>query len=155
MERGDISNDVVPRLVIAFEGMLGIPKPVPQERRFVGIRQLSRQFGKRKALTDELMDGFEINETLAKVIWDTVYRYAYRIDVVTYLGEEFAEALEKRLDDEHLPISSVWADEPHKLARAIAYRPDIAAIFDNDHHLFYGSKGRILPAGATSLIGAL
>lgn len=135
--------------------MLGIPKQAPPERKFVGIRQLGRQFGRRKVLVEELMDGFDINETLAKVIWDTVYRYAYRIDVVTYLGEDFAEALEKRLDDEHLPISSVWADEPHKLARAIAYRPDIAAIFDNDHHLFYGSKGRTLPPGSTSLVGAL
>jgi hypothetical protein len=33
--------------------------------------------------------------------------------------------------------------------------PDVAAIFDNEHHLIYGSKGRALPAAPTTLIGAL
>lgn len=152
MEGGDIDNSIVPRLVIAFEGTLGIPRERrPENRLVVGLRQ----FGKRKAQTAQVLADFDINEPLARVIWDTTWRYGYTIDVVTYLGEDFARALEARLDEENLPISSVWADEPHKLARAIAYRPDIAAIFDNDHHLFYGSKGRTLPPGATSLIGAL
>lgn len=152
MQGGDISNEVVPRLVLAFEGTLGIPREKKPENRFVGG---FRQFGRRKALAEHAVADFDINEPLARVVWDTVWRYGYAIDVVTYLGEDFARALEARLDEENLPISSVWADEPHKLARSIAYRPDIACIYDNTNHLFYGSKGRFLPEHPTTLIGAL
>jgi hypothetical protein len=151
MERGDISNEVTPRLVVVFEGMLGT---LP-ERRESAFEFAARTFGRRAQQQKRAVSAYEINEPLAHVIWDTVWRHRYSIDVVTYLGEEFAEALTERLDVEGLPIGRVWADEPHKLARRIAHMPDVAAIYDNENHLMYGSKGRTLPAAPTTLIGGL
>lgn len=150
MQGGDISNEVSPRLVVVWEGMLGIPTEQP-----AAIKTWARKIGRNKeALLKRAVAEFEINEPLAKVIWDTVWRHQYSVDVVTYLGDPFARALEKRLDDENLPIGRVWAAVPHLLAREIAYMPDLAAIFDNENYMVYGSKGRTLPANATSLIGA-
>lgn len=151
MQGGDISNEVSPRLVVVFEGLLGI---LPERREHVAELAL-RKLGRRSAQAKRSVNAYEINEPLAHVIWDTVWRYRYSVDVVTYLGEEFAEALTERLDREGLPIGRVWADEPHKLGRRIAHMPDVAAIYDNEHHLIYGSKGRTLPAAPTTLIGAL
>lgn len=151
MQGGDISNEVSPRLVVVFEGLLGV-LPDRKERR---VETVVRKFGRRAQQQKRAVSAYEINEPLARVIWDTVWRYRYSVDVVTYLGAEFAEALTERLDVEGLPIGRVWADEPHKLARRIAHMPDVAAIYDNENHLMYGGKGRILPAAPTTLIGGL
>jgi hypothetical protein len=151
MERGDISNEVVPRLVIAYEGMLGVLPEKPER-----VHELvARKFGRRARMAKRTVDAYEINDRLARVIWDTTWRFRYSVDVVTYLGDDAVEPLEERLDREGLPIGRVWADTPERLARRLPYMPDVAAIFDNEHHLIYGSKGRTLPAAPTTLIGAL
>lgn len=152
MERGDISNEVVPRLVVAFEGMLGILPEKPKERTLL---TWPRRAGKRQAQAKRTVDAYDINDALARVIWDTTWRHKYSVDVVTYLGDDAVEALEARLDAEGLPIGRVWATTPERLARRLPYMPDVAAVFDNEHHLIYGSKGRTLPAAPTTLIGAL
>jgi hypothetical protein len=147
MQGGDISNEVSPRLVVVFEGLLG---NLPTSRTRAGEAVARRAHQWKRAVK-----AYEINEPLAHVIWDTVWRHRYSVDVITYLGDEFAEALEWRLDIEGLPIGRIWADEPKKLARRLAHMPDVAAIFDNENHLIYGSKGRMLPAVPTTLIGAM
>ncbi|MFE2100857.1 hypothetical protein [Streptomyces sp. NPDC059468] len=151
MERGDISNEVVPRLVVAYEGMLGILPEKPER-----VHELvTRKFGRRQRMAKRTVDAYEINDALARVIWDTTWRFKYSVDVVTYLGDDAVGPLEARLDAEGLPIGRVWATTPERLARRLPYMPDVAAVFDNEHHLIYGSKGRTLPAHPTTLIGAL
>lgn len=147
MQNGDISNEVSPRLVLVYEGLLGL-LPTPRARAGEALARKTHQW-KRAA------KAYEINEPLARVIWDTVWRYRYSVDVITYLGEDFADAVEARLDDEGLPVGRVWADSPQRLARRLALMPDVAAVYDNENHLIYGSKGRTLPAAPTTLIGAL
>lgn len=151
MDKGDISNEVSPRLVVVFEGMLGI---LP-ERSGAGLLTQVRKFRSKQGQAKRAVSDYEINEPLGAVIWDTVWRFRYSVDVVTYLGEDFAEALTERLDFEGLPIGRVWADDPMRLARRIAHMPDLAAIYDNENHLMFGGKGRTLPAAPTTLIGGL
>jgi hypothetical protein len=116
---------------------------------------VARKFGRRARMAQRTVDAYEINDALARVIWDTTWRHRYTVDVVTYLGEDAVAPLEARLDVEGLPIGRVWATTPDRLARRLPYMPDVAAVFDNEHHLIYGSKGRMLPAVPTTLIGAL
>jgi hypothetical protein len=152
MQGGDISNEVVPRLVIAYEGMLGL---LPEKPDKYVTELVARKFGRRARMAQRTVDAYEINDALARVIWDTTWRHRYTVDVVTYLGEDAVAPLEARLDVEGLPIGRVWATTPDRLARRLPYMPDVAAVFDNEHHLIYGSKGRMLPAVPTTLIGAL
>lgn len=152
MQGGDISNEVVPRLVIAYEGMLGLLPEKPD--RYV-TELVARKFGRRARMAQRTVDAYEINDALARVIWDTTWRHRYTVDVVTYLGEDAVAPLEARLDVEGLPIGRVWATTPDRLARRLPYMPDVAAVFDNENHLIYGSKGRMLPAVPTTLIGAM
>ena len=148
MYKGDISNEVSPRLVVVFEGLLGV-LPNARVRAAESVARKARRWKKAVSL-------WEINELAGRAIWDVTMRKHQTVDVATYLGEEFAEALAERLDDENLPISKVWATEPHLLARELAYRPDLAAIYDPNpaHQFTYGGKGRILGPESANLFGA-
>lgn len=149
MQGGDIGNTVVPRLVIVWENLLGLHTTKAAEAKFLSYMRFKRY--KRAVGT------FEINEHLARRIWDVTVRMNFSVDLVTHLGgEDFAEALSERIDRENLPLGHVWFEEPNQLARDLAYRIDIAAVFfaDPRHLLTYGSKGRLLSAATPDLIGA-
>lgn len=150
MQGNDISNMVVPRLVIVWDNLLGLLPDKSAEAKVSTYLRFHRW--KRAA------NVFVINEPLAQRIWDIVFRLNFSVDVVTYTGgEEFADALEERIGRENLPVGHVWFEDPMQLARSLAYRPDIACVFDpNPHHQFtFGSKGRIVSASAPDIIGAM
>lgn len=148
MQGGDISNQVVPRLVIVFENLLGLLPTKTAEAKAASYLRFKRW--------NRAVNVYEINEGLARRIWDVTWRLDFSVDVITYVSEEFAEAVEKRLEREDLPIRSVWFTEPHLLARKLAYMPQVACIYDPDpHHVFtFGSKGRIISPADPNLIGA-
>lgn len=147
MLKGDIDNRVSPRLVVVFEGLLGL-LPTPRAR---GAESLARKAHQWTRAVRQ----YEINELAAKKIWDVTWRKGHTIDVITWLGDDFAEALQSRLDDENLPVSRVYSTEPHHLARSITYQLDIAAIYDPDpsHAFTFGGKGRHLSPDQAHLLG--
>lgn len=150
MQGGDISNLVVPRLVIVWENLLGILPEKADEAKFSTYLRFHRW--------KRAVNVYRINEPLAQRIWDVTFRLNFSVDVVTFLGcEDFAEAVQERIDREGLPVGHVWFEEPSQLARSLAYRPDIACVFDaNPHHqLTFGSKGRIISAAAPDIHGAM
>lgn len=147
MQGGDISNYVSPRLVCVFEGLIGL-LPDTKARAQEAVYRKAKRWA-RAART------YEVNEEMAKHIWDVYSRTDYSIDVVTYLGDDMAEAIAEVLDDERLPIGRVFATTPDQLARRIAHMPDLAAIYDpNPSHRFtYGSKGRLTNPATPNLMG--
>lgn len=150
MQGGDISNLVVPRLVLVWDGLLATLPSRTAEAKFDTYMRFKRY---KRAI-----NLYEINQGVAQRIWDIVFRLNFSVDVVTFTGgDEFAEQVEQRIERENLPIGHVWFEEPHLLARSLAYRPDIAAVFDaNPHHQFtFGSKGRIVDPQNPNLVGAL
>lgn len=150
MQGGDISNQVVARIVIVWDNLLGILPSKPAEAKFTAYMRFKRW---KKAV-----GSFEINEHLARGIWDLTWRYDFSVDVVTFLGgDDFAEEVEHRLDREGLPIGHVWFETPDSLARSLAYRPNVACVIHaNPHHqLTFGSKGRLVSVHTPNLIGAI
>lgn len=146
MENGDISNEVVPRLVIVYEGLLGL-LPKKSESKF----DIAVRFGRWK----RAVDLFETNDLLARKIWDVTWRYNFSVDVVTFLGDKARAQIAARLENEDLPIRRVWETEPNNLSRQIAYMPDLGAIYFANEQLKYtfGSKGRFLSPGAANHFG--
>jgi hypothetical protein len=140
MEKGDISNEVSPRLVIVWEGLLALP---PQKEDG-GFRQwlTARQAGK----TARMINAFDLNEEMAKHVWDMVWRRRFTIDCVTFLGDQYVDAIEKWIDKHDLPIARVTCDTPQTLARRLAYMPAVAAVYDPEpsRALTYGGKGRLM-----------
>jgi hypothetical protein len=151
MQGGDLSNSVVPRLVIVWDNLLGVLPSKPAEAKFSTYIRFKRW---KKAVSL-----FEINEGMARQIWDLTWRKNFAVDLVTFTaGDDFAEALRERIEDrEQLPIGHVWFEEPNNLSRSLAYRPDIACVIHaNPHHqLTFGSKGRFISATTPSLLGVI
>lgn len=109
----------------------------------------SRQFGKLmdRRRYDEAVELFELNETMAKVLSDRVWRDARRIDIVTYIGpDNWAEAVSDWLRAAGIPFSSCWATTPQILGRQITYRHDIHRVYDpwEQNKFIYGPKGHWL-----------
>lgn len=149
MKNGDISNEVVPRLALVFEGLVGVLSS-PREQ---AVEALARKAKRWK----RAVSAYSLNDPMVRRIWDTTWRLGFNIDVVTFLGEGFCSALRERLEDEdQLPISKVWASTPQRLSREIAYMPELAAIYDPDpsHRFTYGGKGRIIDPTHPELLGA-
>lgn len=150
MRGNDLDNAIVPRDVLVFEGLLGL---LPDEK----VARQERKFRSKKRWA-EAVGCYEINELLARKMWDMAWRYSLEIDLMTYLGHPFATALEERIDRENLPVRRVWSEEPNILARRLATMPDIRTIYDPypEHQFLYGGRGRIItPEQAHMLFGSM
>jgi len=147
MQGNDIGGEFVPRLVIVFEGLIGL---LPTKTAEVKAQSLLR-FNRYRRFVNQ----FEINDALAKRMWDVTWRYNMEVDVVTFTDPRVVAPLEKRLDKEDLPVRRVWFDEVSLLGRRIATMPQVAAIYDAnpDHRFTFGSKGRILNPYKPDLLG--
>jgi hypothetical protein len=138
MLRGDISNEIVPRLVLVFEGLIGLLiDPRAQAKYDKAMKR-----GKYK----DAVYAFELNEIVAHHIWDLSYRRGFNLDVVTFLGHDFAEHLSTRLEEEGYPIGNVRATTLRQLTLDLPHRTDIAMVFDGNpaHALTYGGRGRAI-----------
>lgn len=138
MLNGDLSNVVVPRLVLVFEGALGFLPPDRVE-----------QYNKLGSAGhwDQAARCWDLNELMMRKIWDVVWRQSFQLEVVTYAGpQNLAESLQERFDEENLPVSRTLASTPDRMARRLAYAPDIAVVYDSnaEHAFTYGGKGRYL-----------
>ena len=136
MLRGDLSSEVVPRLLLVFEGTLGF---IDAKDRKKFDRYISRKHW------TEAAELWLINPGMAAQIWYLVRHKSLTIDLVTFAGpKEFGEALAYRIQDiEELPVHQVWATRVELLARKIAYMPDLMKVYDPDPErwLTWGGKG--------------
>lgn len=139
MKNNDLDNSVIPCLLLVFEGALGILEKENEKEYYKAMKHGWR---------DEAVACWTFHELMMAKIWDTSARKGHAIEVITFIGEEFATALARRIDIENLPVRRTWYTTPAKLARKIAYMTDLAAVYDPDpaHQFTYGSKGRVLQA---------
>lgn len=150
MKGNDLANLVVPRDVLLWEGLLGL---LPDKK----TEAMEAKF-RRKRKWREAVGCYEVNELLARKITDLVWRYSIEYELLTYLGWDFAHALEERMDRESMPFRRVWYEEPNVLARRLVTMPDIRTIYHPHagNRFLYGGKGRVLePESAHYLFGAL
>ena len=137
MQKGDLSNALAPRWLFVFEGVIGD----------LGAGDVARfKFAMRTRRYRAAANCFELVPHVQKVIWDLTWRKDYRFDVVTFLGEPFADALEKRLERESLPFSNLWAVDESSLAQRLACMPDVMYVLHSDpsRRLAYGNRGLLV-----------
>lgn len=150
MKNNDIANAVVPHDVIVFEGLLGL---LPEDAKSIAAEEKFR----RKRKWDKAVACYEMNEMLARKIWYMVWHHSAEYDVMTYLGKEFAEELEKRIEEEGLPIRRVFADDPYIFARSLILMPDVRTVYDPNpfNRFVFGKKGRVLLPDQFNMLGGL
>lgn len=148
MQGGDLSSDLVPRLVLVFEHLVGVVPSTPAK---VAYEALTR--AKRWGRAVEML---AVNEPLARQMWHITWHLGYQLEVVTYLSEKAVDGVQHWIDEKDLPVHRVWYTDPNKLARKIATMPDLAAIFDPDpaHQLTFGRKGRIINPAQPDILNA-
>lgn len=137
MQGGDLSDRLPPRWLFTFEGVIAnVPEPRGREYR------LAMRLGRHRRAVSR----FEIEPHVSKVLWDLYWRRDYRFDVVTFLGDDMAEHIEKRLERENVPLGNVISTQPDTLAKRLAYMPDVLYVVhaDPSHHLSYGNRGLLV-----------
>jgi hypothetical protein len=149
VEGGNLANDLVPRIVLVFENLVGVLlERTPSRAVYTGLVKARRW---RRAVSL-----LHVNDPLARQMWHITWHLGYQLEVVTYLHPDAVEYVQAWVDDNDLPVHRVWYIEPNKLARKIASMPDLAAIFDPDpaHTLTYGTKGRIINPAKPDILRA-
>lgn len=137
MRFGQLDNTPSPRIVIVFEGAIG---RVPEEREKDYAKAVAR------GRWFEAISCFDLSDIMLRKLLDISWRLNLNVNVVTWLGEEAAIAIEFLLERENIPVRGCFASTPLRLARDLPYNPDIVAVYDPDpaHVFTYGSKGILL-----------
>lgn len=146
MQGGDLSNEVAPRVLLVFEGLIAYP---PEGREAVSA-DVARRLRRWKTVVKR----WHLDETMVKQMWDLAWRRGIKFDVVTFLYEEaFAVALWYLLDDLGMPMSRVlWFQDAQALARSLVYMPDVQAVYTADNALVFGGLGRQVRDRARDLL---
>jgi hypothetical protein len=138
VKNGDLSNVVVPRLVLVFEGALGFLEPDKVER-YNALGTAGRWYDAARL--------WDFDELMMRKIMDLTFRQNFELEAVTYVGPaEFARELADRFDEDNIPIRRTTASTAEVMARRLSYAPDIAYVYDANRQtaFMYGQKGRYL-----------
>jgi hypothetical protein len=126
---------VAPRLLLIFENGLAFCRD-------------RAKFDKamRRSRLEEAAGYWDRSDMACRRLLWLYFERDVNIEIVTFLGEDFAAELKYWMDDMGLPVHRVWGTTPEKLGRNIAYMPDLACVYDPEPErwLMYGSKGRYL-----------
>jgi len=148
MEHGDISNQLLPRLLVEWENLLGIP---PQDAKFWKDPYRVRRSWRLK----DPLSRWQLNELAAKAITNRSWLDCQEYEVITLGPPEFAEELAKYLDRQAIPVRSVWSYDPTALGKNLPNMKHVAAIYTANplHILKYGSWGRLVTEHNVTEIG--
>lgn len=137
MRYGDLSNVVAPRLLIVFEGGVGV---LPAGK----VKEYDKAVKKDDWLT--AVNLFELNEIILQRILYLTNAKDFNISVVTWLPGDAFKAIEYLMEYNSVPVRSVFPSTPDALARMLPYNPDIRCVYDPvpEHILKYGSRGSVL-----------
>lgn len=143
MRGNDLSNRSAPRHVIVFEGGLA-DFPSLEDTKAYNLAYKKKRYW-------EAVRYFIWNPLMLGQIERLVRTADINIEVCTWIGADleygdFALAIDEELERMNIPVRSVWVCTPEKLAKDLAYLPDIACIYDPDpgHILTFGSRGVLL-----------
>lgn len=139
MQNGNLSNIVQPRVLLVFEGALG----------FIDGNAVD-EFNKlaSRGMWKEAWDLWEINDLMARKIWDVTKRQSVNVALCTYVSDDEAAAsgLQSWADEARLPIGQCFAVRPQSFARELSYMADVACVYDASYNTvaMLGSKARHL-----------
>lgn len=137
MMKGELSNTVLPRVYIVFEGLVGII-PDTKSKALEALHRKRRQW-------DKAVNQYVLNEPTKQGIRDVYFRYNFRVDILTFHGADFADAVRNKLDQKNLLFGDVVAYDEQELMHELIYDRSILAVLDpaTERMLRWGSKGKL------------
>ncbi len=149
MRKGELSNQVLPRVYIVFEGLVGI---LPDAK----SKALEALHRKRKHW-DKAVNQYKLSEPTKQGTRDLYWRYNFRIDILTFHGADFADAVRDKLNQKNLLFGDVVAYDQQELLHELAYDRSILAVLDPapERMLTWGGKGRYCTPDQLNLMGLI
>lgn len=149
MMKGELSSQVLPRTLVVFEGLLGI---LPDTK----SKALEALYRKRKQW-DKAVKQYRLSEPTKQGIRDVYWRHHYRVDILTFLGADFADAVRDRLDQKNLLFGDVVTYDQQELMYELTYDRSILAVLDPapERMLTWGSRGRYTTPEDLNLMGII
>ena len=123
IERGDISNEVAPKLFFVLEDLIAHVHEDDQKR--------AARYARRGAWK-LLANLYNFDGKMIAHLWDLVWRTNYSFSLVTIASgdEEWMEALERRLDRFNVPYSGlVGFSTVDELAQHVVFMPNILRLY--------------------------
>jgi hypothetical protein len=135
LRRGELSNQVLPRVYVVFENLIGV---LPDTK----TRALEAVARKRKKW-QQAVDYYELSVKTTQGIRD-LHRRDIRIDVITFVDPNFVDPIRNKLDSRNMFFGGIHYFTVESLLDDLKYDPSILRVFDPDpkHVLTWGSKGR-------------
>lgn len=136
MRKGELSNEVLPRIYIVFEGLVGV-LPDTKSKALEALARKRKQW-------DKAVGHYVLNEPTKQGLRDVYFRYNFRVDVLTFHGQGFADAVVDKLNSKNLLFGGVQAYDEGELLHDLTYDRSILAVLDPDpsRMLRWGSKGK-------------
>lgn len=149
MMKGELSTSVLPRVYIVFEGLVGV---IP-DTKSKALEALAR---KRKQW-DKAVNQYILSEPTKQGTRDLYWRYQFRVDILTFYGADFADAVRNKLDQKNLLFGDVVAYDQQELLYELTYDRSILAVLDPapERMLTWGSKGRLVSPDQLNLMGLI
>lgn len=149
MMKGELSTSVLPRIYIVFEGLVGI-LPDTKSKALEALHRKRKDW--KKAANQ-----YVLNEPTKQGLRDAYFRYNFRVDVLTFHGADFADAVRDRLDQKSLLFGDVVAYDQGELLHELTYDRSIMAVLDPapERMLTWGSKGRLCSPEQLNLMGLI
>lgn len=121
MLRGDISNEIAPKLFFIIEDLLvTFERPDRVERRV------------RRKDWDRLARETQIDGQLVAHLWDLVWRTPYSHELITLTSdhEDWLDALQMRFERFNVPHSGLLGfDGPDRLAQNLVFMPNVLRLY--------------------------
>lgn len=149
MMKGELSNTVLPRVYVVFEGLVGI-LPDTKSKALEALHRKRKQW-------DKAVNQYTLNISTSQGMRDLYWRHNFRVDILTFQGADFADAVRERLDRHSLLFGDVVSYEEQELLYELTYDRSILAVLDPapERMLRWGSKGRYTPPDQLNLMGLI
>lgn len=149
MHRGELSNQVENRLIyIVWEGMIAVPGEDWTAKKF---KRRGRYLHPAKALGLYTTNSLAVNQ-----IWE-LWGADQPVAIVTYLHDQYVNALAARLVSEDVPHTRLIASSAREMSHRVALDPACLYLVDAEplRQLTYGPKGRYLEPHNAQMIGRM
>jgi hypothetical protein len=153
MQGGDISNVGPPTIIVVFDDLIGHRRPgLPPEPSTPGQRWRERLRIGRTITPDTHWD---LDPIVVSVLQRLFIMGRLTIDIVTFVPE--VREIDDLLSAAEVPCGGVTYCAPDQLARRLAYRPDVTAVYHPypEHGWKYGSRGRTVTPDLRTKIGMM
>lgn len=137
VEKGDLSNQVQPKILIVFEEAVAHLSPAM-------VKDFEKAMAKERFGWAAAF--WNLDDLMVRKIEDLIYRQDKDVQLITFYPQELAEQWDYLLEENDVPVGDIKPYKLDVLARKVALMQDVAAVYDPDpaHQFTYGAKGRVL-----------